>query len=76
MAVTKILKALAKARKTQADNIKKKEEKTLKKNPTTETERAAKKSVCGPGLGLKSTLAVSSIACVSYSIGCISTVGS
>tara|TARA_R100001198_G_C5052249_1_gene107602 strand:- start:37 stop:423 length:387 start_codon:yes stop_codon:yes gene_type:complete len=43
MAVTKILKALAKARKTQADNIKKKDAKALKKNPTTETERAAKK---------------------------------
>ena len=43
MAVTKILKALAKARKTQADNIQKKEAKTLKKNPTTEAEKAAKK---------------------------------
>ena len=43
MSVTKILKALTKTRKTQADNIKKKDEKTLKKNPTNETERAAKK---------------------------------
>ena len=43
MAVTKILKALAKARKTQTDNIQKKEAKTLKKNPTTEAEKAAKK---------------------------------
>lgn len=43
MSVTKILKALAKTRKTQADNIKKKDAKTLKKNPTTQAEKTAKK---------------------------------
>lgn len=41
--IPKLLEKLKKDRETQADNIKKKDAKTLKKNPTTETERAAKK---------------------------------
>jgi len=41
--IPKILEKLAKDRKVQADDIKKKDAKTLKKNPTNETERAAKK---------------------------------
>ncbi len=43
MAVTQILKALAKTRKKLADDIKKKDANTLKKNPTTQAEKAAKK---------------------------------
>ena len=43
MAVTQILKALAKTRKKLAYDIKKKDANTLKKNPTTQAEKTAKK---------------------------------